>query len=207
MGTAIVDGSGDGFSAKVDADLRLYTRSVGQTEMSFLSQQKASAYELHPPRFSNITTTETFLVWMKNTSNTESFYIDRIRLWFNGGNTLAQRATCMIGRFFVGTEQPSANAVTGKFGAGNISHNMNLASTKNPSIDFRYWDNVGSGLTLPNSVKGEQLWCSLMSQGLNDVVFNGSLIVPPGVSIGWASLCETTAETGNHIVVFSGYFK
>lgn len=203
----IEDGTGTAYKAKVNKSNQLVAFGTTQTEMAFISATNADAYELHPPRFTNVTTTETFLTWLKNTSNDKNFHISRLKLWYNGGNTLTQRATCQVVRFYVGTETPSANQVTGKFGSGNISHNMNLTSTKNPPLDFRYWDNVGSGMTLPNTVKGEQLFCALAAQGLNELKFEGEILVPPGVVVSISALAEPTGETGNCITVISGYFK
>lgn len=192
-------------SAGVTDNGQLKGYSVTFSEMAYISERYADAFELHPHRFQGITSTEKFLVYFENIHSKKNFHIRSIKVWNNGGNSSYNR--CFITRFYVGTETPSANAVTGKFGAGNLPHNVNLASQRNPDLDFRFWDNVGSGMTLPNTVKGEQLFCLLPSVGLSELKFEGFLI-PPGKKCSISALAEDgDAASYNAIIVISGFFK
>lgn len=194
----IEDGGGRGTKAQVNNEGYLKTIAVAETRFEHISAEQHRAYEFHPPRMA-IPASEYATMYLANISSTRNFHIQRIRLWWNGGDT--SKNTCLIARFYVSPDTPTANAVTGKYGAGNIPHNMFIGSGLNPEVDIQYWDGVGSGMTVAS--KGEQLWCSLAAQGYSPVEFDGALIIPPGYS---CLITMEGEEAGHAIQVISGYF-
>lgn len=200
--TIIQDGRGRGNSTGVNDDGRLEVASTSNSRITQVSSEHARAFELHPPRM-NIATlsTDHRLVWMKNESEMY-FYIDVIRWYWSGGSVNFNRP--MINRTWLGDSAPTANQVTGKFGAGNTSHNLNLGSITTPDLDFRYWDGVGTGLTIVTP--GQQINCGLLSQGLSQTNYGGSLILPPGSVLSLSAVAQY-GETGDVVATVTGYFN
>ena len=204
----ITDGKGKGTKAGVSKNGYLETHAVSESLFAKVSSDTAQAFELHPPRMKVNAAANNPIVYFKNTSATKQFHIERIRVWWNGGDT--NRNRCCITRFNVGADAPTAGyeTVLGLYGAGDIPHNMNLGSTLEPEIEFKFWDRVPSGspettgMTMSNV--GEQLWCTLAAQGYSPVEFGGALIVPPGESF---SLTCQPEEEGDVVHVISGYFR
>lgn len=199
--TVIKDGRGRGNNAGVNDSGRLETESTSTPKITQVSKDTYMAFELHPPRMTLATlTTDHRVIWMKNTSEM-FFHIDVIRWYWSGGSVNFNRPA--IFRTWVGDAEPTANQVTGKFGAGNTSHNLNLGSVVIPPVDFRYWDGVGTGLTIPTP--GQQINCGLIGIGLTENRYGGSLIVPPGAVLSLSAVAQY-GETGDIVATITGYF-
>lgn len=199
--TIIQDGRGRGNSAGVNSSGLLEAETINTSKITQISREKYLAFELHPPRM-NIATlaTDHRILWMKNISEAY-FHVDFIRWYWSGGNVNFNRP--MINRTWLGDSTPTANQVTGKFGAGTTSHNLNLGSIINPLLDFRYWDAVGTGMTI--ATPGQQINCGIITQGFTLNAYGGSLILPPGSVLSLSAVAQY-GETGDVVATITGYF-
>jgi len=202
-GTVIRSGGHKATKAIVNEDGELYTESISESVFVKKSRVTACSYELHPNSFVLTNASGyTPVVYLKNTSVDSHFHIEHIRFDWNGGNTNFNRT--MGFRTYIGMDEPTANAVTGKFGVGNGPHNLNLSSNINPDLDFRFWDGVGTtGMTVASL--GDQINCGILTQGPNFIPYSGALIIPPQIVLG-VSL-NAADEDGKGAVVITGYFR
>lgn len=199
-GIILRDGGHTGAKARVNKAGCLLTEATTLPIITQQSKVYSSAYEFHPSSFSLLTADGYVpVVYLKNLSELD-FLIDHIRLDWNGGSTNFNRPANF--RTFVGMSKPTANAVTGQYGASLGPHNLNLASNIDPEVDFQFWDGVGSGMTVAST--GNQINCGIISQGNNFINYNGSLIIPKQIVIGVA--LKATVEDGKGAVVITGHF-
>lgn len=197
----IRDGKGRGFKAGVNEEGCLEVQAITISEMAQVSVAMRQAFEIHPPSFTLLQATGHIPIWwLKNISDNLMFHINRIRFDWNGGSTNFNRT--MGFRTYVGMSKPTGNMIEGKFGADVGPHNLNLASNRNPPVEFIYWDGVGTGLAITSF--GNQINCGISAQGITFLPYDGALIVPPGAVMG-VSL-KASDEDGKGACVINGWF-
>jgi len=199
----IQDGSGHGYRTRVSKEGHLATYSTTESRMAYVSRSGHTSYEFHPPTFDLYTAANYMnLVWMKNTSSDLSFFVNIIRIAYNGGNTT--KLSDGHYRVFIGSDEPTAYQTTGQFGISPGPHNLNLSSTLAAPIDFRFWDRTGTtGMTIADT--GNQLTCGLIGRETLFLPYEGALVIPPGFILSVA--VESADEDGKGSVVINGFIS
>ena len=198
-------------TAGVNADGRLKTHTAMETLMAYQSRVHAAAYEFHPPRFSLTNNVDMPLIWLKNISNENNFHIESLRIGSNGGDTTPHDKAIIV-RTYLAADEPTTDVTTGQFGASDVPHTLNLASTRDAEIDFKFWDGTGTdGMTISDVAyttgqKGNQINCGFYAQGQTEWRFRGSLILSPGSIMMLTAEIEQDTDSGQVIVVVSGFF-
>ena len=183
--TEICDGTGDGYSAKVNSDNQLFTFSTTETEVTTISRQNEDAYIFATGAITEITTTatETGFFYFKNTSETKKLYIHSIR-------------TCgeQIQKWRLYKNATAGTLITNAV-AGN-NNNMNISGSKTASAD------VYKGVD-GDTVSGG----TMMEHWINDVghseeFFDGSLILSKNDSLALSLETDTAGDFCARAIVY-----
>ena len=192
MQLIIEDGAGTGKKAKVNDENKLITEAT--TIRSIEDQSlKGNSYAFGLPLV-NLTTVESRVLWLKNTSSTKNFHVEDFIYVWNGGNTTFART--MFATVYLGEVAPTANNFT------SAGFNLNLTSPNIAQGELEVWNGAGTGMTIP----------SPMPFGLNGIVPKGTFIVPAkGAFILGTNDSLTIGlkgeEDGIGSVIVFGYYK
>ena len=193
---------GDGrHTAKVTSGGRLVVHADVEPQFSQVSEEKSLSYELHPPSRTISGTAYNQYLWMKNTASDKNFHIQYVRYGWNGGSTSYNRI--MGFRMYRNASTPTGNQTTGQFGVDPGPHNLNLGSEREPEMDFRFWDGVGTGLTIADI--GQQINCGPVYKGATYIQYDGALIMPPSEVLSIAM--KGDGEDGSGIAVIAGFYS
>ena len=153
---------------------------------------KGDSYILATP-FLTITTTAGVIFYIKNTSATQNFHVEDFYFSWDGGSTNFNRPCEAILR--VGDSAPTAN------NTASVSGNMNFSSGKTASLDFEYWDEVGTGMTITGGIP---VGYSILTQGWKTVNAYGAIILGQGDTLSFSARGIETGEVG---IGLFGYFE
>jgi len=170
MADVIKDGTGNGYTAKVSSDNRLYTRSKSDTIQHSISMEDKYAFQVIG--VADLNESPAVALHFKNEHSTKKMVVTYIRhqiIDIAGGTTLPNfdnyyRIT--LGRTYVsgGTEATPVNVYAG---SGNLSEV--LVYTDNPSLEGTSFD--------------IDRWYSKAEGDMNAFNKEGSLIIPPGETL------------------------
>jgi hypothetical protein len=189
------DGSGTGNLAKVDSDHRLRTRAETTTVSSHVSSRFGTAYSLPFMDYPIGTPDNEYLIgWFQNLDTQRTFRINRYYMSWNGGNTNFVRSLSV--RLYVGTLEPSANAV--EFSPPNL----NLTKSSQLALAKAYaWTGAGNGMTTAHmGVKGQSTY---IAPGASQFDIDGTLIIGFNQIIGFA---VKPPEAGLVSLIISGWY-
>jgi hypothetical protein len=137
MGFPILDGTGDGFEAKVDKDFRLHTQAVSRTELT-QSILKGDGYNLSTGVVTLTSTTESALGYVKNEGD-EPLVFSEILVIINPSSGGTGNGIIRIKR------NPTAGTIITNADTNVTAANRNFASSK--TIDGIIYKG-GEGLTI-----------------------------------------------------------
>ena len=192
MSFIIGDGTGSGFTVKVDEENRLYARVDTRSQIAFVSQEKEQAYVLSTGELT-VDTTGGQMLWLVNNSQTKHIHLSQIWVGFNGGNTTYIRG--LRASLWGGGSVPTTN-ITANPGA-----NLNTGSGNSADITAYHWDGVGSAMV--GSTGGLPVGYAICGKGTTNIQVNDSLIIQFNDSIAINLIAE---ETGLATILMSFYF-
>lgn len=183
------------YGMKVDNDGRAQVKAVSEAEVAAVSFEKGLTFQMFMPARTLGGTAEHNLFYFKNTSTTQVFVIEKYWFGWNGGSTNFNRP-CVIEQY-IGATAPTANNTTGAPG------NLNTTSGNSASMDFEYWDEVGTtGMTI--SSQGTQAGESIISQGTTVIELAGSTIIGTNNTVLVTCVGQ---EIGEIAITVEGFFR
>ena len=185
--TQVEDGTGNSYKARVCDHNRLAVAGVARGYSAW--KTLLGKTHLVSTGFMPVTTTEGLMFWFQYTHESRHITIDRVNMFWNGGNTNHNRALKVLfdGGF---TSVPTTNEQE------LTIYNANITSKLVLSADVYGWDGVGSGMT-GQAGGGVLLSSNLVSQGATQWNVAGRLLLGPGSIIGILAQGE---EAGNMAV-------
>ena len=146
----IEDGKGTGYMVHVDDENHLQVKSVTETLLSHRSHEDGNAFGISTPMLT-VTATGGRMLFIKNNSNSNNFFITDFWFNWNGGSTNYNRPC--YGQLIFGDTQPTTNITVG--GAGILNRTANSDS----ELTVLYWDEVGNGMTGHVAGTSAFYWC------------------------------------------------
>lgn len=189
----LLDGKGRGYVAEIDSNNRLQTVAVTIPRIAFVSEGKGDAFRILSG-FLTVTTSLGCVFWLKNTSSTQHFHIEKFNVSWDGGSTSFNKPIIMELRG--GVSEPSANRTA----SGVIGLNSTIPKT--PSVSAYSWDEVSTGMTVAST--GALTGTGIFSQGTTSVEPQGAIVLGSGGSLG---IFAKGAEVGELTVTVEGYFE
>lgn len=189
----IKDGTGTGSRLEVDPDNRLLSKSTVVTTEASATDKGFSFFISSPSQDLSSTNTDHQLLWLKNTSGSRHFHINRAAIGWSGGDTTYDRP--LLAQFHVIGGTPSAN---------NTSYtliNTNGLSTNVAEMEAYVWNGTGNGMTVAGSA---QVFSGWVDRGWTEIRFEGGFIVAPAQSV---SLVVQGPETGPVTGYINGWFE
>lgn len=189
----IKDGAGTGSVAKVE-NQRLWTRGVSASTLANIANTTGYSftYGVYDKTLPGADTEYTIFRF-KNIDSSREFHIHRLMLSFNGGSTNHDKT--IRGAFYVGTYAPTANYTDITASSTNFGKSLTAPS------ECQVWDGVGNGMTV--ATNGVFAFSQFFDKGNNDVILDGTLIIPFGQSIG---ITVKSEEVGDFSFLMSGWF-
>lgn len=139
MGFQIEDGSGKGYSQKVNKNLRAYVNSLGKTENE-AAVKRGDAYNLNTGTMTFTADATLGAVWLKNNED-ENLIIEAIAVAVGYPSTQDQTGIMTLVR------NPTGGTVFSEgFSTGVMNQNRNFGSSKTLNADFYIAD--GDGKTI-----------------------------------------------------------
>ena len=168
MNIEILDGSGDGYRAKVNENKRLETFSITETRIADISARIGESFILTSD-FVSLTTTGSFngMMYVKNTDTEKTLFVDKIRVCGTGSSMGSLQAK-MIKNPTTGTLISDANAgltVPANLGSNVTFGGLNYAAS-------------ADGKTVTNGDQFSQFTIHLPGHSIQE--YQGSLILPAG---------------------------
>ncbi len=189
----IKDGAGTG-SVAIVKEGRLYANSVCTNTLTYQSDSTGYSFIYGIYNKTLPGTDEYTILRIKNVDNSRHFHIHRFILSWNGGSTNHNRT--IAGSMYVGTYAPSANYTSTAPSSSNFGVNLTAPS------ESQIWDGVGNGMTV--ATNGVLAFSHYFAIGTTDVITDGSIIVPYGLSIGFTVKGE---EVGLFSFLVSGWYE
>ena len=186
----IEDGTGSGQKVEIDTHNRLQTLAVTMPKSAERALE-GQFYAVATP-FLTGTTNGGTMIYVKNTSKTQRFFIESISGSYNGGSTNRDRSVQVVASVDVGA--PSANNTASTAG------NLNLTSANVAELDVEYWDEVGDGMTI---VAGTEVFRAILNKGYTRFRLDGSVVM--GLNDTFA-IAATVEEVGELTLSIQGYF-
>lgn len=190
----IKDGTGSGgYGVKVDADNNLYTRTVQEEMVAYMSREKQQAFGVSTLKYT-ITDTETDIIVIKNNESEKNYIFTHLYISFDGGTT--SRNKTIYGKIY----KDSAIPTTGIYGSAIIAFsNMNFGSTRITDLGAYLWDgSTGTGL---DGSRGTLAFHHMFSRG-HTTILMGGVLIPPGEIIRFTATGE---ESSQLVVSVTGY--
>jgi hypothetical protein len=185
----ILDGTGLGYSAKVDSDNRLYVNSVDSGKLLHNSKDGAQSFMATTDVLTVTSTAEHHVLYISNPT-TENFFFSDFWLSYNGGSTTWNKTAAI--RFKGGATAPSANSTLIGFG------NLNTGSANQSGLTVYKWNGTGVGMTLTATTAG----MVTISRDGKYFPFEG-FILAPGQAIAMSFECEEIGKVG---ITVTGFF-
>ncbi len=195
MSTIIKDGSGRGFSAKVDSELRLQTNSVALDHIAHESQNDGTAFVLSSG-FVSITDTASFsaMMFIKNEDqNGRIFNIQRFRIC--SGGAMEHHATLQVEIFENSTGGTLISDANNAF-----ARNMNLGFKS--SFQGKVYSASASGKTQTGGTHFTQFINHGTGHSTND--YYGALVLAKDTSI---AVTVKPSEAMTVCVEIIGYYE
>lgn len=186
----IKDGSGFGYSAKVDSENRFYTLSTMlQFETTASLNQKA--FLISTGKLT-LTATGGQILWLTNENSSQLFRPTRFLMSWNGGSTNHNRV-CEAQMLIGDDTAPTANHT-------EVTPANTYCGSNVPALMSAYkWSGTADGMTGTVNQAG----CSLLlSQGYSEVPVTG-IIIQNGASIGLNVIPE---EAGDFSIAVFGHY-
>lgn len=181
MPDIIRDGSGNGNSAKVDSDKRLFTRSVTETEEVHVNEE-GDAYNVNTGIITLTNDAETPILYLKNTQ-TKDLIVSAIAVGFGKTDgTAGDPAVVTVVR------NPTTGTIVDNASVVAVNSNRNYGSPNTLSADA-YKGATGNTMT-----NGDDHL--ILFQTLNGRLFAGiNEVIPRSTSIGIKIDPQTTSNT------------
>jgi hypothetical protein len=192
--TLIGDGTGHGYSVKVDAKNRLATQSVAEAE-SKVHAGEGNAYALSLNNIAVPANTPMCPWHLTFDDPVRKFFINAFFVSWNGGNTTQSKT--LEAALHTGMSVPTAN-----FNVHPMK-NLNFTSSNTPLATGYAWNGVGTGLTIAN-FPGLQINSLKFAPGTTHIPINGTMILGKGNSL---QVVLTAAEAGLYSTIMSGWFE
>jgi len=174
----IYDATGKGHGVQVTENNELVAFAIS-TPLITKSSSDGKAFQSFMPETSIANGTQHNLFWFQNTSQTQAFALNLFTLGFNGGDGTGFGGTPGVGvatfEIWGLATEPTGNFVQSGFG------NMNFSSSTQPSLNAKYWDGGGSGMTI--SDQGQKGGEIMVAKGSTPFELNGATIIGAGDSI------------------------
>ena len=193
MPDSIIDGTGQGYLAKVDDEHHIHVSSNIEPMIAHRSHYDGTAYGVSTPMLT-ITTTGGRALWIKNISDNKDFYITDFWFNWNGGSTNYNRP--MFGQLVFGDTEPTVNTTVG--GAGVL----NRKTSNEADLTVLYWDEVGDGMTGHVAGTPAFYWCN--GQGAQHYNLGGCVILGTNTTL---SINLQGQEIGEASVNMLGFFR
>jgi len=188
----VKDGAGTGSVARVE-DQRLWTKGINSSTLANVANTTGYSFTYGVYDKTLPGTNEYLIFRFKNTDSSREFHVHRLMLSFNGGSTNYNKP--IRGAFYVGTYPPTANYTDITPSSTNFGKSLTSPS------ECQIWDGVGNGITV--ATNGLFAFSQFFCMGLNDVILDGTIIIPFGQSIG---ITVKSVEVGDFSFLMSGWF-
>ena len=185
------DGSGKGFSAKVDSNQRLHTQAVTETE-AVHAAEIGDAYNLNTGLIS--ITGDATLMYIKNNED-QDMVVEAIAIGDFEGITHSDDPYLTLVRNPTG-----GDLITDADVSGVMNQNRNFGSNKSLTADF-YKGKVGGTLT-----SGDDIALLQVTPGGRSF-FNISFILPKGASMGVKLTANVSSGSANMYGAFIVHLK
>lgn len=192
----IYDGSGKGYSAKVDKFNRLHTTSTIVSEIEYVSLTAGDSYSITTPNYTFNSTNEHPWLWIKNNEPNLTMFFDSIIYSYNGGDTNHNRT--LTKRIYRNPPEPTDN-----YEVLN-SNNLNFGSARVANIVAYSWDSTSSDGMEIDLTNTRNTLTSIVQAGtpvLSDVE---GMILPFGTSV---LISFEPEEIGNASISVKVFFK
>lgn len=181
MAEQILDGSGDGYRAKVDSKKRLHTYSVTESVSAYASET-GDSYNFNTGSITLTSASKSALFYIKN-NGTNSLVVEN--LFYIIGNSTGGSGNALI---TVRRNPTAGTLVSGATDMEMAGVNRNFGSNKTLTVDA-YKGAEGSTIT-----DGTKVIETIINQTAQRIAISaGDIIIPKGSSIS----IEITPATGN----------
>ncbi len=188
--TQIKDGTGSGSLLKGTSD----NRFLGDSIIEPISSERSRQGKLWGVGTGNLTVTSSMslgsVLWFKNNSSTNDWYIQKLIFGWNGGSTNFNRT--LFSLIFYNTPEPSANNTAITAAIENISRSGSDSAVVNSDFTGHKWDENSTGMTV--GAGGYAQIPNRIAQGNTSVQIDGEIILGPSDSMEFRVTPEETGE-------------
>lgn len=190
MSTTIMDGTGDSHRAEVTSGNRLKTTGVFKPAIGQKSED-GDSYVISSGILNVSPTTTSPVLYFKNTSESNSFIINRVNVNWGDPDTVIQAV------YYYGSSEPTAN------NTAKVATSPNFGTTGTPPFDVYAWDTNGSGMT--TATLGTGAGVIFGAGGHTSSNTESAFIIPPGGTVSCALV--TPPATANFFTALQGYLS
>jgi len=198
MPDTIIDGKGTGVPAQVTSDHRIKTDTIRE----LVSSERSRAGELWGLGTGNLTLSASMslgsVLWFKNISADEDWYVQKIIFGWNGGSTNFNRTVFSLIHY--NTPEPSANNTAIDATIENISQSGTDSGVTKPSFSGHKWDGASTGMTV--AAGGFAQIPNRIAQGNTSVSIDGEIILGPSNSMEFRVTPEEAGEFNVSVVFY-----
>lgn len=188
MSEQIIDGTGSGKKAKVDAQNRLHTHSVSEGLVEHASAN-GNSYNINTGTLTLTSSNESGLLYLKNNADSD---VHIASIGYLMGNSTGGTGDINI----TVVRNPSLGTVVSDASLVDINENKNVGSSKELTVNAY---KGGEGKTITN---GDPLYYSLVAGSARGyVISTGTVVIPKGGAIG-VKLTPQTGNTSMNVQVF-----
>jgi hypothetical protein len=198
MPDTIQDGTTGSARARVTGDNRLLTDTLTEP----ISSERSQVGKLFGIGTGGITPTSSFslgpVLWLRNDSNTEDLYVQKIIFGWNGGSTNFNRTILSFIKY--NTTVPTGNNTAISDQIENISRSGASSAISSGVVTAHKWDGVGTGMT--GSTNGYLQIPNRLAQGNTSISIDGEIILGVGNSMEFQVTPEETGEFHVSVVYY-----
>ena len=183
MSNILTDGTGKGYTARVNYKNRLST-TTETLDNIFVKSLSGEAFSIGTPVFA-VSSNTTGVLWYYNfTEPSKKFAIQSLQFFWNGGDATNTKTVKFVQKIIA--VEPTL------YTTSNLVQNMNFGSTETIDLVSYRWNetdgyNMGGGVSIDSAEY-------IMAPGSTELVYNGAFILDKDTKIGYGIETDVDGE-------------